>query len=348
MPSVLQIYPSRISITPQRTAPAFGQVEFNKHCPSWIAPENPTWLKNFKIQNNPFVLSKASKRKLFDSVNSMFALSKPRKVQMQNGKTIYNFQLAFITLTLPSTQKHSDIEIKNKCLNQFLIELRKHYNVENFVWKAELQQNENIHFHLIIDKYVDFQAIRRRWNRIVNKLDYVDAYSKKMSKLSLSEYAATRRKTDDINFNDIASAYAKGCQSNWQNPNSVDVRNVSSKKDLAVYLAKYVSKEVSKNEINETTLSRQISFGRSWGRSYSLAQLKYINKFLAEDMKVLIDYLESIPDKVKKISDMFYTVYYFQVSQLAKSFQAFHSKFMFDNARLWNYPIPQQSWQSNI
>lgn len=340
MTSVLQVYPSRISITPLRQPKGFGMVEFNKHCHSYVKTEKGTWVDNFKKEKNAFILSKASKRKLFDSINSMFALSKPRKIEMQNKKFIYNFQLGFITLTLPSAQVHCDVDIKNKCLNQLFVELKKHYQVENYVWKAELQANENIHFHIVIDRYIDFQALRRRWNRIINKLGYVDAYQNKMQNLSLSQYHAMRNKSGKIEFSQSAEAYAKGCQSNWKNPNSVDVRNVSSKKDLAIYLGKYISKEVSKSELSDELIERQKTFGRSWARSYSLSNLKYINKYDVSDVLNLIKYLDSVPDKIKKFQDTFYTVYYFQVSQLSEKFKTFHKNFMFNNAKLWDYPVP--------
>ena len=35
------------------------------------------------------------------------------------------YKIGFVTLTLPSEQRHTDNEIKKYCLNQLLIELRK-------------------------------------------------------------------------------------------------------------------------------------------------------------------------------------------------------------------------------
>lgn len=373
MPSVLQVYPSRISITPQRNKIEFHKVKFNKQCWSFLHPDKQQFEVNFAVQNNPFILSSTSKRKLFDSLNSMYSLSSPRKIEMKNKGFIYNFRMSFITLTLPSPQMHSDVTIKSKCLNQFLIEIKKAYSVDNFVWKAELQQNENIHFHLIIDKYIDFQALRRRWNRIINKLDYVKAYQNKMQGLSLSAYHALRNSKGNCDFEKSKAAYAKGCLSNWANPNSVDVRSVSNKKDLASYLAKYVSKAVSEadeifndegTEISNDmpslldyyynsfscdkkliesrliTLRRQLLFGRSWSRSYTLAKLKYVNKYLVSEMQNLISYLNSVPDLVKKVKGDFFEVYYFQASKLCSSFKAFHQKFMFNNAKMYGYPVP--------
>ena len=80
--------------------------------------------------------------------------------QYQKSKVYQNpvqYKLTFITLTLPSKQIHSDNEIKSKCLNQFLIELKKNHSVSRYIWKAEKQENNNIHFHIIADKFIKWQ-----------------------------------------------------------------------------------------------------------------------------------------------------------------------------------------------
>lgn len=338
--STIQLYPSRITITnrpPKKTCQHLVDSYSKKRLRQL---EKERYTKNFSAVKNPFVISKATKKKIFDSVNSMFCLSKPRTVTMQNDKKLYNFQLAFITLTLPSKQNHDDTFIKSECLNQFLVELRKNYGVNNYVWKAELQGNQNIHFHLIVDKYIDFQALRRRWNRILEKHNYIAAYRVKFKNLNLSQYHAMRNRKASCSFEKSKAAFAAGQRSNWSNPNSVDVRMVRSKKDLAVYLGKYISKPISKETSSDIELERQLNFGRSWSRSYSLAKLKYQNKFIYSEVKELIKYLDHKTAKFKKCIGTFFIVYFFNFRETSKAFQQWHLKFIYANARLYNYPFP--------
>jgi len=337
---LLQVYPSRITLTNKRQPLEFHEVKFNKQCWSYVDTHKAQAVQNFERIKNPFKISKQSKKKIFDSINSMYALSPKRTIEMQNKKKLYNFKLSFITLTLPSEQKHSDVEIKKLCLNQFLVELRKHYKVENYLWKAELQKNNNIHFHLILDRYIDFQALRRRWNRCINKLGYVDDYQKKMSEMSLYQYVSNRNAKTLVKFEDCKKAYAKGKRCNWSNPNSVDVRSVLNKKNLAAYLGKYIAKNIETDEIDEESLQRQLSFGRSWFRSYSLSSLKYQNKYLAAEMQHLIKYLRDKKEKVLEITTDFFTVFYFSAEELDKSFQQFLNRFIVNNSKLYKYPIP--------
>lgn len=111
-----------------------------------------------------------------------------RQNEARSKKHNPNYMCTFLTLTLPAEQTHTDDEIVRHCLNPFLVYARKYFNVKYYIWKKELQQNGNIHFHLVTDKFIDHQALRRAWNRVINKghvtgvknpFDYVDRYTAK-------------------------------------------------------------------------------------------------------------------------------------------------------------------------
>ena len=340
MPSLIQLHPNRLTITPEREVKAYKWQSFYLGNGIYGKLKNVTAASNFQAIKNPFIISKASKRKIMDSINAMYVLSNPRQVDMQTGKKIYNYRMSFVTLTLPSQQLHSDTHIKKLCLNQFLVELRKHYGIQNYVWKAELQQNANIHFHLVLDKYVDYQALRRRWNRILNKLDYVKNYQTKMSKLSLLDYCNLRSLDVKSKFEYAKKAFTAGKKCNWSNPNTVDVRSVYGKKELAIYMSKYMAKTDSRENVTPDQLNRELAFGRAWYRSYSLSKLKFIHKFDFNDVKDAIHYLSNQKDKVKECIGDYYRAFYFNASELHKSFIQWHSFYMFSFAKIFNYPIP--------
>lgn len=94
----------------------------------------------------------------------------------------------FVTLTLPATQQHSDIELTTYLLNPFFVYARKFFKVRHYVWKKELQQNGNLHFHIITDRFIDCDCLRREWNKLLNQgkvegvekpFDYVSRYQRK-------------------------------------------------------------------------------------------------------------------------------------------------------------------------
>jgi hypothetical protein len=90
-------------------------------------------------------------------------------------------KMVFLTLTLSSNQTESDIEVKEKILKPFLRILREKYGVRNYVWKAESQKNGNIHFHMIIDKFIGKRDVQDSWNNCQNNLGYITKFFEKYS-----------------------------------------------------------------------------------------------------------------------------------------------------------------------
>lgn len=88
-------------------------------------------------------------------------------------------KLNMITLTLSDTQIHSDQEIKRRLLKPFLRIIRERFGLENYLWKAELQENGNIHFHIIVDGYFDKKKLREVWNNVQSSIGYLDTFYKK-------------------------------------------------------------------------------------------------------------------------------------------------------------------------
>ncbi len=86
--------------------------------------------------------------------------------------------VTFVTLTLPARQLHSD-RVFRKLQSRFIENLQKTYNVYYYVWKAETQDNGNIHFHLLIDRFVDKNVITKLWNSQLDKYGYIDRFARK-------------------------------------------------------------------------------------------------------------------------------------------------------------------------
>jgi len=174
-------------------------------------------------------------------------------------------KVTFITLTLPSSQVkeitdnepifyHSDKLIKEKCLNQLFIEGRKKWGLNRKIWKAEKQKNGSLHFHILADCYIDYKELRTVWNRIINKLGYVDRYKQQFENMTFAEYLQFRSKEKRNNElpNDfkkrIKKVYDEQKAQNWLNPNSTDIHSLYKSKDgkpiknVGAYIAKYTAK----------------------------------------------------------------------------------------------------------
>jgi hypothetical protein len=188
-------------------------------------------------------VSVQAERKIKKALDYLLYTAKDKKVENSFSGKSFKFKIAFVTLTLPSAQIHTDNEIKERCLNSLLLELTKKYKVKNYIWRAEKQENGNIHFHLIVDKFIPYQELRDRWNRIVNKLGYVDRYRElqenwhqggfKLRKELLKTWPAWKQ----------FQAYQRGAKTHWNSPNSTDIHSVQRIHNLKLYIVKYMTKK---------------------------------------------------------------------------------------------------------
>lgn len=82
----------------------------------------------------------------------------------------------FCTLTLSMPQAHTDREIYRACLMPWLQIMRREYGVEHYVWRAEAQENGNLHYHLILDRFIPKESIQGSWNMCQDNLGYRSRY----------------------------------------------------------------------------------------------------------------------------------------------------------------------------
>ena len=177
--------------------------------------------------------------------------------------------LKFITLTLASEQQHSDTEIRQKLLNQFLTELRQEFGLKNYIWKAEKQENGNIHFHILVDIFIDWKIIREKWSRIQNKLGYIDRFRKGINENGFEYYFdSARKKNKFISSETIRARWEKGKKENWNNPPGTEIRRVEKIKNTSAYFAKYFAKE---DKIES-------GFGRIWFASRTVSRYPICRK----------------------------------------------------------------------
>lgn len=220
-------------------------------------------------------VSDIAERKIKKAIDYLVTTSTEKNVRIRRtGKNI-KFKIAFITLTLPSKQLHSDKEIIHKCLNSLLIELMKSYHVHNYVWRAEKQKNGNLHFHLLINKFVPWSELRDRWNRIVNKLNYVDNYRSFLKKWHENGFKVRKDLLSKWDEQAQLLAYQKGKASDFNNPNSIDIHSVKKIKNIRAYLTKYLTKNEKNENTNENEQNDlQKQTGRIWGCNHELSNIK--------------------------------------------------------------------------
>ena len=152
----------------------------------------------------------AHRRKVRKAVEWLVASSPKKRVYSKATGSYWYFRINFVTLTLSSRQIHCDKVIKRECFDKFIQAMKNSFKGVRYIWRAESQANGNVHFHLTTDKFLPYEWLRNVWNKMQNRLGYVD------------RFAAVH---------------------GHDNPNSTDVHSIKSVKNIAAYIAKYCTKE---------------------------------------------------------------------------------------------------------
>ena len=218
------------------------------------------------------LMSTKANGKIMKCIDWLLFNAKEKETLNPKFGTTWKWKANFITLSLPSKQKHSDTFITNKMLQNFLIYACRTHGVNDYLWRKETQSNGNVHFHIVTDAFIPWLWLRDCWNNILRNYDYIQQFER---------------------------------DHKHRTPNSTDIHSLKKVKNIAHYLGKYCGKN-SKGITVLLTLAgtkqplnipykpgpfkynfkgkkffRQC-YGRLWGCSQNLSKLCKI-KFMATD-----------------------------------------------------------------
>lgn len=298
-------------------------------------------------------LSEKAARNLRRSINTLLLGVDENILFDGTGKE----KVSFITLTLASSQIKEyytgyvvhwadDKEIKRQCFNQLMTEIKQQYGNTEYCWVAEKQINGNVHYHVLLDKKIDKDWLRRRWNGLQNKFGFVDRYAEKMSKLTQKQYFEMRskecKKVTEKKLVQWKKAYEYGQRTNWTNPNSTDIQTLKKVQNVAAYISKYMSKghghednkrrkyiaEISaKYNLSEMAIKMIYTIeGRIWQCSQVVSKARKCVDYFEDDYeRELSDFVKS--EKEPKIfDDEHYTTILHTFKQLKEKCHEIHSK----------------------
>jgi hypothetical protein len=279
-------------------------------------------------------MSKATRAKVKTLVDTMIFMeqlpeSKRQTLNPRLGYTQQACYLTFVTLTLPAVQlrnamgEYDDEHAKRHLLRPFIERLKYKFGVQSFIWVAEPQEAGNIHFHVLIDKYIDnrkdteneakSQHLTKAWNEILAGHGYIEAYAAAQRARHADGFAydATLTKmvesfdevsgryittAEHVSFTDQVEAYAYGEATNWQNPNTVDIHRLKSQNNIKGYICKYLTK----NDGTDTT-RRKIG-GNLWGAADVLRDVKAYKEEFSDELRQGLVALSNVQPGAVRVS----------------------------------------------
>jgi len=270
---------------------------------------------NLRDNSSAGFLSSKSAKKIKTAIDLLLYISQNKKVLHKKSGKYYNFKINFVTLTLSSTQQHSDQFIKDNLLKQFLTECKQKFNVVHYLWRAEAQANGNIHFHIVTDKFLPWSWIRSTWNRIQDKHDYIAQYAASQRHKFRNGFFFDEKCKYKSTRSEQLKRYKKAKNEDFYNPNSTDVHSIKAIRNISAYLAKYCTKNSpdlhkpdiskSKNRYYKATPfgSLRAIEGNTWNLSNSLSSFKPVNEHIDADLSAALSIILSVFAKNYKYYD---------------------------------------------
>ena len=171
---------------------------------------------------------KLKKNKIRNKILNFFSLNASRKF------------CAFYTITFP--QGTTD-EICYKTFNTLLTRCRKEIGLKSYLWVAERQKNNTLHFHMITNNYMNVRIVNDFMKECLKTQFYKGLINCKLKII------------ESYNGVDVDNLY-----NSKKNRNSKErLSKADSQRKLSYYLTKYISKNNTKSERLPWHCSRDIS-----------------------------------------------------------------------------------------
>ena len=117
-------------------------------------------------------LSKKSQSRVRNIVNLLLECSTRKKVYAKKEKKAFSYKIGFMTLTLPEDLKLTDHQVHYKIFRPFIRRLQEKHKLAEYLWKAETQDNNQLHYHLTINVFIHWKIINHEWNQQIVKQKY--------------------------------------------------------------------------------------------------------------------------------------------------------------------------------
>lgn len=168
---------------------------------------------NMRLQQKKIyggMISIGCKKRMTRAITLLIESAEEKRIYNPVCKYYQNHKLSFITLTVSDSTKNITAKEAHKLLlSHFLQWLRRTKKVDTYIWKAELQERGQIHYHITTPSFIIHSEIKDKWNNLQREQGLLKDFY---------------------------------CKYGHYNPNSTDIHSVKKINDLAAYLIKYFTK----------------------------------------------------------------------------------------------------------
>lgn len=192
---------------------------------------------------------------------------------------------AFYSISFP---KGFPDELCYKIFNTWFTRCRKDCNLKSYLWVAERQKNNTLHFHLITNNFMRISIVNNYMKECIRTQNF-------KNDLGISKYII-----DNYNGVDVDNIW----ESKRKGKNAKRLNKTEATRKISMYLTKYVSKNDTKSDRLPWHCSRDIS-----------ALFISIN-YTEVNMLEITDLINNNPNAVISYQQEYFTMHYFKFQPL--------------------------------
>lgn len=254
-------------------------------------------------KHNGQVSNKAA-TKIRNAINWMLLFSQTKFVYSKAEKKTFSFKLNFITLTLPSEQKQSDDYVKKEILVPFIEWMTKTKGAFMWLWKAEAQNNGNIHFHITSHQFIHWRSVRAKWNTLCAKHGYCKVFQDGSNDKGDSATQIKAAKNPET----VGAYLAKYISKNDRTKNKA-----KKPKGLPIYLSQLKSETATNYCYSSYSVLKRPIEGRLWACSNNIASINcFVSQFKNSGLEIdtMREEIISITENTKE--DRYYNCFFYE------------------------------------
>ena len=208
--------------------------------------DRPSWQRPPQRKGYTGEVTDHTRKRIITAVDILLQHSPTRRIFNPIIEKEHDFRVSFATLTITDPTP-PDTKKANEALSKWLRHFKRPWNkrklsepISQYVWKAELQDRGNIHYHITSGSFLHHVEVNRVWNDIQKSMGWVDKYHQRTG--------------------------------SWY-PNSTDIHAVWEVKNLAGYISKYMGKKdfIDCSHIGFSVPVQAVQLGgKIWGCSEEL------------------------------------------------------------------------------
>lgn len=250
-------------------------------------------------------MSQGSRKRLAKSITLMTQAIKPRWIFNPVTKLRDYHTFSFITLTVASNKNITARQAYDTLLGAFLDWMTKTIGDKNplaktYIWKAELQQRGQIHYHITTPAFIHHKEIRAKWNELQRKAGLLEDFASQYGhfKPPSTEIKKTRhiRKMDRYLIKELAK--------------TVDAKKLYARRVVdSLVKAGEIPEEKRKDFEEEYTGGEYKTIGKIWGCSSNLLGVNYYTCEFTSAHERLIEQWVNEGKAWQKTEDFFSIIY---------------------------------------